>query len=295
MTLALIDVSEHQRSTPDLTRVDGVIARACYGSRLDTRFAQHIAAARKVGCVVGAYLFGRSTEPVELQLRMFRAAIEGVGGVDLAAVDRERDTHPDAPADPPMTSLQTRQAIAGVRAFQGAAGLYQSASGYPPDALGADWRWVADYRGTPPTIPWDIWQWTSTGGLLDRSTFRGTRDELLQLGKGDMPVTIDVANATPQLVDLTKGTQLLDPLGAPYLVLGQDRAGVLSPFATFSAGGTAMRTIVHTRPDPDPDLLLGVYTNQVHNMRPVPGQDTAGAVNAALDAVHAAEMEARPK
>jgi len=93
-------------------------------------------------------------------------------------------------------------------------------------------------------------------------------------------IDIAVEDATPKLVDLPKGADILELDGSKRLENSGERVGVLSPFGTRSQGGTAMRAIVWTR-TPDPDLLLGAYTNQCQNVRPV---ETAGGgdVDAAL-------------
>lgn len=35
------------------------------------------------------------------------------------------------------------------------------------------WAWVAKYSKTSPVEPWGIWQYTNTGGTIDRNKYRG--------------------------------------------------------------------------------------------------------------------------
>lgn len=171
-----IDISHWQETTPGLGGVDFLIARATYGTAPDDRYRRHVANARARDLVVGAYHFGRRGDVAG----QVEAYVKAAGDVDLYVLDLEADGD-----DPPMTKAEARDWIVRARtALDGRPiGLYHSTSGYPPDALGADWRWVADYRRIQkPPIKFDIWQWQ--GSPLDRDHFRGTRAELLELGGG---------------------------------------------------------------------------------------------------------------
>ncbi len=81
---------------------------------------------------------------------------------------------------------------------------------------------------------------------------------------------IPILDPTPKLVDLAKGTAILNPDGSARSTLSSTRNGVLSPFASRTVGGTNSRCIIYTRADPDPDILLAVYTSAANNIRPVP-------------------------
>jgi hypothetical protein len=84
----------------------------------------------------------------------------------------------------------------------------------------------------------------------------------------DGPMDIAVLDPNEKLVDLSSGILILNLDGSKRLELDGSRTGVLSPFATKSGGGTALRAIVYTRADPSPDLLLAAYTSDCRNIRP---------------------------
>lgn len=88
--------------------------------------------------------------------------------------------------------------------------------------------------------------------------------------QGDIVTDIDVTSTGAELVDLPAGTAVLNLDGSARLSLPTARQDVLSPFGSTSSGGTALRAIVYSRPAPDPDLLLAVYSHDVDNARPYP-------------------------
>lgn len=47
------------------------------------------------------------------------------------------------------------------------------------------WAWVAKYSKTPPAEPWGIWQYTNTGGKIDRNQYRA---ELADLQKKEVNI-----------------------------------------------------------------------------------------------------------
>lgn len=177
MTLRGIDISQHQATTPRLTGLGFLIARASIGTSHDTRYAAHIAAARRGGLVVGAYHFGRAM-PGASQARAF---LEAAGHVDLYALDVEPywiDPQDHSLGRAVMSAAQARAFIAAVAAAGRPIGLYHSDSGFP--SYGQDWNWVAKWSPTPPTRAWSIWQYR--GDPLDLDRFDGTADELRALG-----------------------------------------------------------------------------------------------------------------
>jgi hypothetical protein len=112
-----------------------------------------------------------------------------------------------------------------------------------------------------------------TGGILRHEPETGGGQPVLFTVTAPLTPEVDmidiaVESAEPVLVDLPDGTTILELDGSKRLTSSGARTGVLSPFATRSAGGTAMRAIYWTR-TPDPDLLLGAYTNACQNIRPV--------------------------
>lgn len=229
-----IDVSHWQKKTPILTGLGFLIARATYGTDPDSTFVMHTTAARKAGLVTGAYHYGRHGN-VSGQVDAFLQAAE-TADVDLIAVDLEKDGD-----NPAMTNAEAKAFIDAVRARGRKIGLYASSLRPYPD-LGQDWRWVADYRDiSHPPVAWDIWQYTSSDGKLDRDRFRGTKDELRLLGRDDMKpapitderpgVTIDAA-AGADWYDVDNVTKLGDGVDAPM-------TGRPSPYGvgTFGSGG----------------------------------------------------------
>jgi hypothetical protein len=97
----------------------------------------------------------------------------------------------------------------------------------------------------------------------------------------EVDMDIEVASSAPQLVDIPAGADILELDGSKRLENKSDRNGVLSPFATHTAGGTASRAIYWTRGE-DPTLLLSAYTNQLENIRPVDSSSSSGDTDAAI-------------
>lgn len=192
MTLAGIDVSSFQSGTPPLAGLSFLFARATYGTAADTRYAMHIANARKAGLVTGAYHFGRGVESIGVQVAAFLAAAKDA---DLLALDLESDG-----ANVGMTNAQAAQFIAAVQATGRTIGLYHSASAYPT-SLGQDWRWIASWTASPPALAWQFWQYTDKP--VDGDRFNGDQSALLLLahptsagpvqGVDDVPITRIVA------------------------------------------------------------------------------------------------------
>ena len=168
------DISAHQRETPDLAGVGFVFVRATYGADPDTRYAQHAAAVRAAGKVLGAYHFARPTDlvPLDAQYEAFRAAARHA---DLWVIDREQDgTHGI------MTRTATKLFIARAHADGRRIGLYASESAFRD--FGQDFAWVANWS-REPAIPWDIWQYDNGGAdRIDNDRFRGTLPALYALG-----------------------------------------------------------------------------------------------------------------
>src|SRR5688572_1676229 len=102
-----VDISSHQNPTAinweALAKTHRfVICRATYGTRTDSQFAAHVAAARRVGLKVGAYHFYRQTQPIELQLAAFAGATDGKILDLVPALDLESNDSFDGPADPAL-------------------------------------------------------------------------------------------------------------------------------------------------------------------------------------------------
>lgn len=213
-----IDVSAHN-GVYSTAGQDFVFIRACYGVLKDTRYDQHFAQAKAAGVVTGAYCFGRNMDATDQADRL----LEIGGACDYLFLDREADA-----GHPTMTVPQARTFIRHLHDKGRRAGLYASESGYPSDAFGADYRWVANYS-RKPSIPWNFWQYSGTS--LDRNYFDGTLDQLRALAgtaPGQPPASAGepMTNLFPltarRVVDLPKGTVLQKTPGGPiYTTLGK--------------------------------------------------------------------------
>lgn len=212
-----IDVSAHNGTFS----TDGqafVFIRACYGSGKDTKFDEHLATAKAAGVVTGAYCFGRNMDPILQASRLLEIAPD----VDFLFLDYENDA-----GHPHMTSDQAKAFIRDVQTAGRKIGLYASESGYPANAFGADYRWVANYS-RQPVVPFQFWQYQ--GSPLDRSRFYGTKTQLLALAghpaaptpSGD-PMTNLVPITAHRVVDLKAGTVLQQtPGGTTFTTLKAD-------------------------------------------------------------------------
>ena len=168
-----IDCSRYQSTTPSLTGLSFLFARATYATWPDPVYQTHISNARKAGLIVGAYHFGTAA-PVASQVAAFLAA---AGSVDLYALDLESNG-----GQPSMTWTQARAFIAAVKATGRTIGLYHSESGYP--SLGQDFDWVANWS-TIPARHWDFHQYR--GSPLDLDHFNGTLAQLRALAGKPVP------------------------------------------------------------------------------------------------------------
>lgn len=66
---------------------------------------------------------------------------------------------------------------------------------------------------------------------------------------------------TPVVLTVPEGTAILNLDGSKRMTSTVERKNVLSPFTSTSDGGTVLRAIVWSAPDPSPDLLLAIYAN----------------------------------
>ena len=164
MTLG-IDVSKWQATTPSLSGLDFLFARASVGLASDTKYQMHIANARAAGLVVGAYHFAYSGS-IAAQAAIFLAA---AGDVDFYFVDIEGKQAP--------TQAETKSFIDACHKVGKPCGLYHSDSGY--FQAGQDYNWVAKWSPTPPSRHWNFWQYQ--GSPLDKDRFNGTVAQLRAL------------------------------------------------------------------------------------------------------------------
>lgn len=161
-----IDVSHHQSAArlpwgTIAERSRFCIARACYGSRPDLRFADHLRQARRVGMQVGAYLFYRSTERQIEQLSTFHSVLETAGyqpGDIVPALDVEAD--PGVAKVSPSWEPAVREMCDALTKDYGGVILYITARewqmlGMPTWCLSLP-LWTAHYREGKPLTPGDV-------------------------------------------------------------------------------------------------------------------------------------------
>lgn len=239
-TLAGIDISSNQKTTPNLTGLSFALAKATEGLWHDPMYAHHMAKFRAAKLpVVGAYHFSRSDVATpEAQAREF---LKAAGEVDIYALDVE-GAH----------AFNRTQALAFVTEMHRhgkKCGLYMSREAPFMTKVG-DWNWVADYRaGSVPNIPWAIWQWTSSNGKLDRNYFNGNLSALLAFANkstggatvADTPATVIAKNLVYALNVIKAG----QPERAPgYLAKAQAALETLP-----AAGNSPLQTVTVTGRD----------------------------------------------
>lgn len=248
MTLTGLDLSTYQTATPNLRGFAFMFARATYDLSPDTRYDQHIAAAKAAGIIRGAYHFGTaaSTPAAQASAFLFRAH-----DAQILALDLEQDAHP-------MTPAQAAAFISAVRSgdtLHRKIGLYHSLSGFP-SGLGQDFNWVAAWQATAPVIPWAFWQHTSSGVVplypsrLDLDTFAGDQaalNKLAGIAAAPAPVawTLHVAaNAPAQILSVTPKGCINGP--ATGWIRGPRSAsyGCTAPTTLHACSGTGTVTAV---------------------------------------------------
>jgi len=203
-TLSGIDISDYQTATPPLTGLAFCIAKASEGMSAAKTYGMHVANTRKAGIVTGAYHFARndSTGTPAQQAAFF---LQTAGDVDLYAVDVE-GFHA-------FSLAQSQSFIAVMHAAGKRIGMYGSVSGF--QRAGQDWDWVAFYNPTPPTIPYDIWQYgpRRIGAVdVDGDTFAGDAVALAKLiggsqGGPNQPgdEMAFASDPNPKLIDVPAG------------------------------------------------------------------------------------------
>lgn len=168
------DVSGWQTSTPNLTGIDFVIARAGYGSGnpADKMYATHSANVLKAGKVLGAYWFWYYGQDNAAAVKQFLAI---AGNAQFLVLDLEGTN-----ANTDTGRARAKDFIAKLKAADTKhrkVGLYHSASGYP--SLGQDFNWVAFWSATAPDVStyklaWVVWQYNGAGtDNLDNDYWHG--------------------------------------------------------------------------------------------------------------------------
>jgi hypothetical protein len=222
-----LDVSQWNAATPPLAGQSFALARATYGTGIDTRYAMHAANFRKAGIVTGAYAFGVFADGAA----QAAAFLEVAHDADLLALDQEVE-----PGKTPMTDAQARAFIVAIHAVGRKCGLYHQLSGYP--FLGQDWDWVAVWGSVPPPRHWNFWQYQGVG--VDRDRFAGTLADLHALAGIAGGDVVAVSDPTPKIVNLAVGVQLYATDGkTPLVKLSSGGTDLYSPF-----GNGAQRAVV---------------------------------------------------
>jgi hypothetical protein len=224
-----IDVSWANRTTPTLTGRDFAFVRACYGTRVDAKWAYHSANVRKAGAVLGAYAFGIYGDGAA-QAAAFLAI---AGKADLLALDLERES-----GKPEMTTAQARAFIVAVQGTGREIGLYHSDSAFP--ALGQNWNWVARWGTTPPTRTWVFWQ--HRGSPLDLDYYHGDAAALYRFAtvRGGSEMINAAGNdlRSAKVARITADTPLLDAPGGTKIATA--KVGYGYPFVGVVSGYRAV-------------------------------------------------------
>lgn len=186
-----IDISRWQTRPPDLSGKAFVFARATHGATVDPKYAAHKATVQAAGIVFGAYHFGCGTGTGESQAAAFLATIGD--DVRLVALDLEWDAH----AGRRMGNAEATAFLHAVQATGRRVGLYASAGSYP-FYLPADWRWIAKWGQSAPSVEWAFWQYDNGGADgVDNDYFNGTLDQLRSMA-GMKPAVTWGADVLPE-------------------------------------------------------------------------------------------------
>jgi hypothetical protein len=170
------DVSHWQQTTPSLSGMAFLWAKASEGNFLDDMYVAHVNAALSHSHVDPfAYHFGRAEWTPQVQVQTF---LDQTQRALLLALDVEHAT-----SGTTMSETQGRDFIRLLRLqdpLKRRIGLYGSLrnpwSTWPADNWGADFAWKAWPGSSAPPSPWAFWQFHQTGGDLDY--FNGDRAAL---------------------------------------------------------------------------------------------------------------------
>ena len=250
-----IDVSKWQGTTPNLTGLDFLFARASIGTLTDETYDRHIAKAKAAGLLTGAYHFGDEGSTPAAQAKTFLAK---AGDVDFYFLDHEGTRR--------MGSAAAKDFIRRVRDVKGRCGLYASLSGFP--SFGQDYNWIALWAGSAPPIPWAFWQYQ--GSPLDKDVFNGTLAELRAFAAGkEADVTpAPITDPTSKEVRIPAGASIFDVDGKTILRTSQG-----SPEWRPSPYEQGNKRAIFS-PDP-PIVLIAVADTDI---RDVPTADCTAAI-----------------
>lgn len=189
--MKVIDISAWQKGLDiSTTGADGVICKATQGtSWVDPTCDAHYQQAKGLGLALGVYHYASGGDPIA-EADFFLKNIEGYIGEAILALDWEKNQNPRyyEYASWCLPFLKRVEERTGVKPL-----IYMSASVIKE----ADWSsvvandnglWVAGYPDNRATwdipdfpfniSPWEfyaLWQYTSSGGKLDRNVFNGDR------------------------------------------------------------------------------------------------------------------------
>lgn len=193
-TIFIPDISEFQPNISEVLFVAGgykaLIARVCYGTRLDRIMPARRDALRGTVPIIGWYIFLRSSQSLASQLATFYSVIPSLGPYEFVVVDWEKDVDGTTPS-----VAMRNQCLAALQSHYGRAPwLYGPASLLRNNpAPAGDPEWVASYETSNPNLAGEVlWQYTdgiytSAGipprnfpgiGKCDASIFPGTYAQL---------------------------------------------------------------------------------------------------------------------
>ena len=257
-----IDISKWQDHTPDLTGVDFVIVKATEGLTVDPMFATHV---RNVQAhpeiLLMAYHYSDKRFSVGAQVGKFLATAPNFDGYALDVEGLYR-----------FSPAQSKYFITGMHDHKKKCGWYSNMSEYQGN-VGQDFNWIAYYAKTPPTIPYDIWQFgpdpiikAATGKTIDGDKYNGTLAQLRALvGAGMDAFTIP---AQPQAAVIASGDWIYDnPTLQPSPGNIQVSPGRNMPVAGRLASGVLIVGYVDTTPSES--YLRIMYAKSTQKIVPV--------------------------
>lgn len=167
-----IDVSHHNGNIANVVNIpDFMIIRAGYGYHMDNNFTANYTFCKNHGIPVGAYWYSyaKTPEQAEKEYAVFAEVVNGCKFELPVFYDLEEPIHKHKENFEPIAKAWLSKA----EAANFWAGVYASES-VLKDYTTADFRnrytiWCAKWSANPPSIRWDIWQYSDTNGKLDKN------------------------------------------------------------------------------------------------------------------------------
>lgn len=205
-----VDLSRYQATDYDWAEFVIVRLGSVYAD--DVRREQHTTFARDRGIPLGSYWFLYDHDLISPE----EQATDAYGlQIDLGL---ERAPH-FADCEGELSTETAKRYIAEMRRLRGNCGIYSGwwikSRGGP--TLGADYGWLPEYHDTY-VLPagWTaeftkVWQYTSSGGTLDRDRFLGTAEEMTDFFGGEMGAVDDVLKGMADAEDAAVAAGMGDP------------------------------------------------------------------------------------